>query len=119
MTPGVTYTFIVYDSDTGCEYIQEATVPVDTNSSLTSTIDATTNISCFGSVDGSVEFTYSGYGGTQVNYEIYTQTTNIATGITGSSTVVIAGTSQSSTLSGLAPGEYYICLLYTSDAADE
>ena len=108
LTPGVTYTFIVYDSDTGCEYIQEATVPVDTNSSLTSTIDATTNISCFGAVDGAVDFTYSGYGGTQVNYEIYTQTTNIATGITGSSTVVIAGTSQSSTLSGLAPGEYYI-----------
>ena len=36
LTPGVTYTFIVYDSDTGCEYIQEATVPVSTNSSLTS-----------------------------------------------------------------------------------
>jgi len=108
LTPGVTYTFIVYDSDTGCEYIQEATVPVDTNSSLTSTIDATTNISCFGAVDGSVDFTYSGYGGTQVDYEIYTQTTNISTGITGSSTVVIAGTSQSRTLSGLAPGEYYI-----------
>ncbi|GBF18546.1 hypothetical protein C21_00704 [Arenibacter sp. NBRC 103722] len=108
LTPGVTYTFIVYDSDTGCEYIQEATVPVDTNSSLTSTIDATTNISCFGAVDGSVDFTYSGYGGTQVNYEIYTQTTNNATGITGSSSVLIAGTSQSRTLSGLAPGEYYI-----------
>ncbi|MBD3661774.1 MAG: hypothetical protein HUJ11_06330, partial [Arenibacter algicola] len=108
LTPGVTYTFIVYDSDTGCEYIQEATVPVDTNSSLTSTIDATTNISCFGSVDGSVDFTYSGYGGTQVNYEIYTQTTNNATGITGSSSVLLAGTSQSRTLSGLAPGEYYI-----------
>jgi large repetitive protein len=61
LTPGVTYTFIVYDSDTGCEYIQEATVPVSTNSSLTSTIDTTTNISCFGAVDGSVDFTYSGY----------------------------------------------------------
>ncbi|MEG3656145.1 T9SS type B sorting domain-containing protein [Arenibacter palladensis] len=108
LNPGVTYTFIVYDSDTGCQYIQEATVPVTTNSTLTSTVDATSNVSCFGTVDGSVNFTYSGYGGTQVNYEIYTQTTNIATGITGSSTVVFAGTSQSRTLSGLAPGEYYI-----------
>ena len=108
LNPGVTYTFIVYDSDTGCQYIQEATVPVTTNSTLTSTVDATSNVSCFGAVDGSVNFTYSGYGGTQVNYEIYTQTTNIATGITGSSTVVFAGTSQSRTLSGLAPGEYYI-----------
>ncbi|TQO38932.1 gliding motility-associated-like protein [Arenibacter algicola] len=108
LTPGVTYTFVVYDTDTGCEFTQEATVPVSTSSTLLSTVDATTNVSCFGAVDGSVDFTYSGYGGTQVDYEIYTQTTNISTGITGSSTVVIAGTSQSRTLSGLAPGEYYI-----------
>ena len=83
LTPGVTYTFIVYDSDTGCEYIQEGTVPVSTSSSLTSTIDATTNVSCFGSVDGSVEFTFSGHGGTQVDYEIFTAVTNISTGIIG------------------------------------
>ncbi|WP_191089059.1 SprB repeat-containing protein, partial [Arenibacter lacus] len=108
LTPGVTYTFIVYDSDTGCEYVQEATVPVATNSSLASNIDATTNVSCFGASDGSVEFTYSGYGGTQVDYEIFTYQTNIATGITGNSSALIPGTARTRTLSGIAPGEYYI-----------
>ena len=107
LTPGVTYTFIVYDSDTGCEYIQEATVPVATNSTLTSTVDATTNVSCFGSVDGAVDFTINGYTATQVDYEIYTFVTNNNTGLTGSATG-LTGTPYSDSMAGLIPGEYYI-----------
>ncbi len=107
LTPGVTYTFIVYDSDTGCEYIQEATVPVTTNSTLTSTVDGTTNVSCFGSADGSVEFSFDGYGGTQVDYELFVTTTHTSTGISGSSTG-LSGSATTETLSGIAPGEYYI-----------
>ncbi|CAN0472064.1 unnamed protein product, partial [Laminaria digitata] len=83
LTPGVTYTFVVHDTDTNCEYVQEATVPVSTTSNLASTIDTTTNITCTGSADGTVEFTISGYGGTDVSYEIFALNTNISTGITG------------------------------------
>lgn len=107
LNPGVTYTFIVYDSDTGCEYIQEATVPVATNSSLTPSIGTSTNVSCFGSMDGSVDFTINGYTATQVDYEIYTLVTNTNTGINGSASG-LTGTPYSDSLTGLAPGEYYI-----------
>ncbi|WP_069859212.1 T9SS type B sorting domain-containing protein [Arenibacter sp. NBRC 103722] len=107
LTPGVTYTFIVYDTDTGCEYIQEAKVPISTNSTLSATVDTVTNISCFGSIDGAVDFTFNGYTGTQVDYEIYTFITNNTTGITGSATG-LTGTPYSDSLAGLAPGEYYI-----------
>ncbi|CAN0592389.1 unnamed protein product, partial [Ectocarpus sp. 12 AP-2014] len=81
LTPGVTYTFVVHDTDTNCEYLQEATVPVAATSGLTSTVDATTNITCTGSTDGSVEFTISGHGGTDVSYEIFALNTNVTTTI--------------------------------------
>ncbi|WP_108425108.1 T9SS type B sorting domain-containing protein [Flagellimonas amoyensis] len=107
LTPGVTYTFIVYDDDTECEYLQEATVPVSTSSTLGSTIDVVTDITCTGSADGSVVFTVSGYGGSNVNYEIFYATTNIATGITGTISGVVGGP-ETDTAAGLSPGEYYI-----------
>ncbi len=107
LTPGVTYTFIVYDTDTNCEYIQEATVPVATNSTLVSTIDASTNITCTGAADGTVDFTVSGYGGSNVNYEIFYTNTHTTTGITGTISGAVGGP-ESDTASGLSPGEYYI-----------
>ncbi|MDF0714816.1 T9SS type B sorting domain-containing protein [Muricauda sp. 334s03] len=107
LTPGVTYTFIVFDTDTNCEYIQEATVPVATNSTLISTIDASTNITCTGAADGTVGFTISGYGGNNVNYEIFYTNTHTTTGITGTISGAVGGP-ESDTASGLSPGEYYI-----------
>ncbi|MBA4745292.1 MAG: T9SS type B sorting domain-containing protein [Muricauda sp.] len=107
LTPGVTYTFIVYDEDTECEYLQEATVPVSTTSSLDSSIDTVTDITCTGAADGSVEFTVWDYVGTNVNYEIFYATTNIATGITGSISGAVGGP-ETDTATGLSPGEYYI-----------
>ncbi len=109
LTPGVTYTFIVYDSDTGCEYIQEATVPVLTASTLSATIDLVTDVSCTGSDDGSLDFTFDGYGGTAVDYQLFTAVTNIATGPAVSVTG-LTGVPQSETITGLAPGEYYVLL---------
>jgi len=108
LTPGVTYTFVVYDTDTSCEYTQEATVPVASSSTLNSTVDASTNVSCFGAADGTVEFTFDSYTGTQVDYEIFDAITHTSTGITGSSTAIIPGASTTRTLSGIAPGDYYI-----------
>ncbi|MCK0161228.1 T9SS type B sorting domain-containing protein [Allomuricauda sp. F6463D] len=107
LTPGVTYTFIVFDTDTNCEYIQEATVPVATNSTLVSTIDAATNITCTGAADGTVDFTVSGYGGSNVNYEIFYTNTHTTSGITGTLSGAVGGP-ESDTALGLSPGEYYI-----------
>ncbi|BDW92381.1 hypothetical protein MACH07_12130 [Flagellimonas marinaquae] len=107
LTPGVTYTFIVFDTDTNCEYIQEATVPVATNSTLVSTIDASTDITCTGAADGTVDFTISGYGGNNVNYEIFYTNTHTTTGISDTISGAIGGP-ESDTATGLSPGEYYI-----------
>ncbi|AEM70362.1 conserved repeat domain protein [Allomuricauda ruestringensis DSM 13258] len=107
LTPGVTYTFIVYDEDTECEYLQEATVPVSTTSSLDSSIDTVTDITCTGAADGSVDFTVWDYVGTNVNYEIFYYTTNTATGITGTISGTVGGP-ETDTATGLSPGEYYI-----------
>ncbi|SHJ26383.1 T9SS type B sorting domain-containing protein [Pseudozobellia thermophila] len=107
LTPGVTYTFIVHDTDTNCEYMQEATVPVSTSSNLTSTIDGTTPITCFGSADGKVEFTISGYDATTVDYEIFHYATNTSTGITGTIPGAVGGPETEIT-NNLPPGEFYI-----------
>ncbi|WP_421823969.1 T9SS type B sorting domain-containing protein [Flagellimonas oceanensis] len=107
LTPGVTYTFIVFDTDTNCEYVQEATVPVATNSTLVPTIDASTDISCTGAADGSVDFTVSGYGGNNINYEIFYNVTNVSTGISGTISGAVGGP-ETDTAAGLSPGEYYI-----------
>lgn len=107
LTPGVTYTFVVHDTDTNCEYVQQAIVPVSTTSTLASTIDTTTNITCTGSADGTVDFTISGYGGTDVSYEIFTTNTNVSTLITGTISGAVGGP-ETDTSIGLSPGEFYI-----------
>ena len=108
LTPGVTYTFIVFDSDTGCEYIQEATIPVTTMSPLISSIDAVTDVSCTGSIDGQVDFNFSAYGGTAVDYQLFTAVTNSAVGPIVHVTGLSGGASEPANISGIAPGEYYI-----------
>ncbi len=107
LNPGVTYTFVVHDSETNCEYVQEATVPVASTSTLAAVIDSTTNITCTGTLDGESSFTISGYSATNVDYEVFASTTNTTTGITGSITGVVGGP-ETATITGLGPGEYYI-----------
>ena len=108
LTPGVTYTFIVHDDDTGCEFIQEATVPVAAQSNLTSTVTPT-DVTCNGAADGSVDFTVDNYdaGATSIDYEVFVATTNATTGITGTVTPLSGGV-ENGTVSPLAPGEYFI-----------
>jgi gliding motility-associated-like protein len=56
-----------------------------------------------------LDFTFDGYGGTAVDYQLFVATTNIASGppvsVTG-----LTGVPQSETITGLAPGEYYVLL---------
>ncbi|SDF28932.1 gliding motility-associated C-terminal domain-containing protein [Cellulophaga baltica] len=107
LTPGVSYTFIVHDASSGCEYYQEADVPVATSSTLTSTIDAVTAITCFGSADGIVAFTIDSYTATTVDYEIYSYATNTSLGITGNITGA-AGGPETEIVMSLPPGKFYI-----------
>lgn len=109
LTPGVTYTFVVYDVSTGCTYIQEADKLINPLSTLTSTIDVITTITCTGASDGMVDFTIDNYDGaaTQVDYQVYQTVTINPVGGVGSFTG-LTGMPASDTLTGLAPGEYFI-----------
>ncbi|MCC5654590.1 T9SS type B sorting domain-containing protein [Nostoc sp. XA013] len=110
LTPGVTYTFVVYDVVTQCYYFKSANLPIDSPSNLTATLDVVSNVSCTGSANGNVSFTFSNYdtGATQVNYEIFNAQSNTSTGITGSSTGLSGGPITVNNFGTLPPGNYYI-----------
>ena len=107
LIPGVTYSFIVYDQTTNCYYFETATGPVPTPSSITSSV-VPSNVRCTGETNGSVSFTFQGYSGTSVSYQIYTALNNQPVGAIGTSSGL---TGLSETVNGfgaLTPGIYYI-----------
>ena len=113
LTPGITYTFVVYDLTTNCYYFEEADAPINTPSNMTASLDAVANVSCTGSADGNISFTFDNYdvGATSVQYEIFNAQSNIATGHVGSSLVnPPAGPIIISNFATLAPGAYYLLL---------
>lgn len=110
LIPGVTYTFVVHDLITDCYYFKTASSPINTPSNLTSTLDVIGNVSCTGSNNGYVNFTFDNYDITSsaVAYEIFTAQSNISTGITGTSTPLLGGPISVTNLGPLSPGTYYI-----------
>lgn len=115
LTPGTTYTFVVFDNATRCYYFETADAPIDTPSNLTWSIDEVSNVTCTGIADGAVDFSIDNYASdaTSVSYEIFNFQSNITTGISGSTAVnpPAVGTGVSVTdLGPLAPGVYYILL---------
>jgi len=108
LIPGVTYTFVVYDSTTDCYYLKSASLPIDSPSNLTSVLNVVSNVSCTGSANGNVSFTFSNYSGTGVNYEIFNAQSNISTGFSGSSTGLTGPSVTISNFGLLPPGNYYI-----------
>ena len=113
LTPGVIYTFEVIDMNTGCTYAEEASGPVSTSSSLTSTVTPVP-VTCKGASDGRVNFTFSGWGGstTLVGYKVYasgTYPSDSPAPLIKSGTVSV-GDAQPIAVTGLAPGSYYILL---------
>ncbi len=113
LIPGITYTFVVFDNATRCYYFETAAAPIDSPSDLTSTLDLVSNVSCTGSADGSVSFTFDNYDPnvTQVDYEIFNFQSNLTTGITDFTTFTppSAVVPISETDFGpLPPGVYYI-----------
>lgn len=116
LVPGVTYTFIVYDDSTGCSYYEQATEPIPSNSSLTTSALIANNITCTGSADGSVSFTINNAAGTgiDVSYEIYNSLSFTTTGVSGTGTVPASGTLSISNLGPLPFGNYYVLVRETS-----
>ena len=108
LIPGVKYTFVMYNADTKCRYTQEATMPVNTKSTLV--INATSsNTTCAGANDGKVTYTLSGLqaGTTGVSWSIYDKNTNnIVAGGVGN--VPAPFTAAHTTPGNLAAGSYYI-----------
>jgi len=116
LTPGVTYTFIVYDASTGCSYFETATSPIPTNSTLTADAVTANNITCVGNADGNVSFTINSIYGvpTDVDYEIYDSLSTTTTGITGSGTVPAGGSLVVNNLGPLPFGTYFVLITETS-----
>ncbi|MEZ4781367.1 MAG: hypothetical protein R2816_07360 [Flavobacteriaceae bacterium] len=116
LTPGVTYTFIVYDASTGCSYFETATSPIPTNSTLTADAVTANNITCVGSADGNVSFTINSIYGvpTDVDYEIFDSLSSTTTGITGSGTVPAGGSLVVNNLGPLPYGTYFVLITETS-----
>ena len=112
LTPGVTYTFVVHDTTTNCYYFEEAAAPINTPSNMSATLDAVNNVSCTGSADGNISFTFTGYDAlaTGVNYEVFNRQSNISTGFTGTSSVNPPTTVSVTNFATLPPGEYYLLL---------
>ena len=116
LTPGVTYTFIVYDESTLCSYYEPATTPIPTNSTLTLSAISSNNITCTGSDDGNVSFTINSVYGVavDVDYEIFDALTLASTGITGSGSIPANGSLSVTDLGPLAFGNYFVSITETS-----
>ena len=116
LIPGVTYTFIVYDTSTNCSYYEPATTPIPTNSTLTLSAVGSNNITCTGSADGNTSFTINSIYGTAVNvdYEIFDSLSLVSTGVTGSGTVPANGSLAVTELGPLPFGNYFVSISETS-----
>ncbi len=116
LTPGITYTFIVYDESTLCSYYEPATTPIPTNSTLTTTAESSDNVTCTGSDDGDVSFTVNSVYAipVTVNYEIFDSLTLITTGISGTGVVPAGGSLTVSDLGPLPFGNYYVLIEETT-----
>ena len=118
LLPGVTYTFIVHDTATGCSYYETATTAIPTSSTLTTTALTSNNITCKGSADGNVSFTInSAYAtATNVDYEIFNSLSLVTTGVTGSGIVPATASLSITDLGPLPFGTYFVLIRETSGA---
>ncbi len=108
LTPGLTYAFEVIDNITLCSSVLPD-VFINSPSSISVTLDATTNVSCNGNNNGSIDFTVANYSATviNINYDVLYAITNTSTGITGS-VVGPGGGPVSGAISNLPPGDYIL-----------
>ena len=113
LVPGITYTFVVYDTVTNCYYFETASAPINSPSNMTVTSLVESNVTCTGANDGNVTFTFDNFDplATDVTYEIFNAQSNLTTGITGTTSVnPPAGPVTVPNLGPLVPGVYYVLL---------
>ncbi|MGJ8659795.1 MAG: beta strand repeat-containing protein, partial [Cellulophaga fucicola] len=116
LTPGITYTFVVHDLTTNCYYFETAATPIDSPSNMTANLDVVANVTCTGSNDGNISFTFDNYdaSATAVDYEIFYKQSNAQitpTPVTGSTPVSGPVTAMTvSNFATLPPGQYYLLL---------
>ncbi|WP_186525838.1 T9SS type B sorting domain-containing protein [Seonamhaeicola sediminis] len=109
----VSYTFEVLDTSTGCTYIEN--VPAIPSPSTIAVSGTATDITCYeipGLDDGTFDFTVTAYSGNELSWEVFNNLSNTTTGITGNATG-LSGADYSDTVSGLAPGDYYLLVSET------
>lgn len=118
LTPGITYTFIVYDSSSGCSYYEQATTPTSSSSTLIVNTSTVNNISCVGNADGNVSFTAnSSYNvSVDIDYEVFNSLSLLPVGISGSNTILSNGSISVENLGPLELGTYFILVKETSGA---
>ncbi|MNX37261.1 hypothetical protein D3C86_675670 [compost metagenome] len=115
LTPGVRYTFIVYDEVTKCYYYQISDDVVPTNSTLSINPPTAENVTCTGAADGKVTFTVGNTYVTpiSVSYEVFNAFTNLTTGVTGTR-LNVTGNFTISNLGPLPKGSYYVLVKETA-----
>jgi gliding motility-associated-like protein len=116
LTPGVLYTFLVFDQLTGCYYFETADTPIQSNATLTANALSINNISCTGNADGNVSFTVNNPEIVDIdfNYEIFDALSLISTSVTGSDTAPASGSVTISDFGALDFGTYYVLITETS-----
>ncbi|MEH6745881.1 MAG: T9SS type B sorting domain-containing protein [Maribacter arcticus] len=101
------YVFRVTDLDTGC-YVNTASYTVAPFDFITATAIATTAVTCFGELNGSLEIDIDGYTG-NYNYEVFNAAGVSVIGSTASDTSV-----NPRTITGLSGGSYYVTITETA-----
>jgi gliding motility-associated-like protein len=110
LIPGVRYTFIVYDSKSGCYYYEIADMPIPSNSTLTVGAPTAQNVTCTGSADGKVSFVVSSVYGTPtpITYQVYDALSLAPLPISGTGTVPANGSLTISGFGAMAHGDYFV-----------
>ncbi len=119
LTQGVIYSFIVYDSATGCSYIKQASAPTIKATSL-ATLRVVTDVTCKGAGDGTVSITLDkeptapvGYTPpTTIDYVVYNSQTNLPIAPTNDEYGLSVGAYPFTMplIGGLSPGSYYVVI---------
>ena len=117
LTPGVLYTFVVHDGDTGCDFVNTADIAIPAASTLVPVITPH-NVTCIGEDDGYVSFSITGYDttATSIDYQVFAALSNadisgVLTHIIGDPTPVnypALPALPAPQVGNLVPGQYYI-----------
>ena len=101
------YVFRVTDLDTGC-YVNTASYTIAPFDFITASATATTAVTCFGDVNGSLSININGYSG-DYNYEVFDTAGNIVIASTASNTSV-----NPRPINGLSGGNYFVRITETA-----